>query len=117
MNYQESIIKSFKETFPHKTLKTISAETGIQMTRVFRIFNGAEMKLKEYEAFERILNRDKLRASRFDLFKKFQAALAGLAQTELDYLEIELNHILKIDRFINKPFLENLRSSNMAFAN
>ena len=34
------------------TLKKISADTGIQVTRVFRLFNGSTMKLSEYQIFQ-----------------------------------------------------------------
>lgn len=107
MNYQESILKRYREAFPDKTLKSISKETGIQMTRVFRIFNGYEMKLKEYEAFEVALRNGVLNESKFELFKKFQTCVLALADKDLAYLEIELNHILKVDNFVNKPFIES----------
>ncbi len=34
------------------TLKKISADTGIQLTRVFRLFNGSTMKLSEFQIFQ-----------------------------------------------------------------
>ena len=34
------------------TLKKIAADTGIQITRVFRLFNGSTMKLSEYQIFQ-----------------------------------------------------------------
>ncbi|MEX0798835.1 MAG: hypothetical protein WEB87_02765 [Bacteriovoracaceae bacterium] len=101
MNYQNSIINKYKKAFPGRTLKVISQETGIQMTRVFRLFNGAEMKLKEYEAFEASLRKGSLSDSTFSLMEKFQKFIDTASDTELSLLEIEFNHMLKIENFLN----------------
>ena len=37
------------------TLKKIAADTGIQLTRVFRILNGSTMKLSEYQTFNKLV--------------------------------------------------------------
>lgn len=105
-NYQDSIIRRFRSAFPDKTLRAISEETGIQQTRVFRVFNGAEMKLKEYEAFEKVLSKKSLEAPRFELLRKFQKCVSTLGEKEIALIELELNHLLKVDRFINKSFNE-----------
>ena len=34
------------------TLKKIADDTGIQLTRVFRLLNGSTMKLSEYQIFQ-----------------------------------------------------------------
>lgn len=49
---QKTIINQYQEAFPRDTLQEISRKTGIQITRVFRILNGSDMKVKEYEAFQ-----------------------------------------------------------------
>ena len=99
MNYQESILKRYKETFPKHTLKNISEETGIQMTRVFRLLNGAEMKLKEYEEFERILRESSLSKSRIYMLNQLQKCLDTISNGDLAFLETEINHLLKVDQF------------------
>lgn len=106
-SYQNTILKNFRKTFPNKTLKTISAETGIQMTRVFRIMNGSEMKIGEYEAFEKALLNDSLSQSQIALMKKFKSCLSFLSEKDLGFLEIEINHLLKTDLFVNRPYIEN----------
>lgn len=45
----------YKEKFPNDTIKNISTKTNIQQTRVFRIFNGAEMKISEFFALEKLV--------------------------------------------------------------
>lgn len=54
---QKEIIKCYRRLFPDETLKEVSHKTGIQATRVFRIFNGHEMRVSEYEIFERLIDR------------------------------------------------------------
>ena len=51
MSLQTKILNDFRQRFPTETLREIAALTDIQLTRVFRLMNGAPMKLEEYEAF------------------------------------------------------------------
>ena len=55
MELQQQVINNYFEIFgKEKTLKEISGHLGIQITRVFRILNGYEMKLTEYEKFKSV---------------------------------------------------------------
>ena len=58
MDIQKEILSQYKQTYPADTYQTISNKTGIQNTRVFRIFNGYEMKLSEYSRFVDVLGAD-----------------------------------------------------------
>jgi hypothetical protein len=51
MSLQKKILNDFRQHFPTHTLREIAALTDIQLTRVFRLINGAPMKLEEFEAF------------------------------------------------------------------
>lgn len=55
-NLQSTILKKYMSTEKKMTLKKMSLETGIQMTRCFRILNGSEMKLEEYEIIKKVIN-------------------------------------------------------------
>lgn len=55
---QKQLLLNYKTTFPDDTLKIISKKTGIQQTRVFRLFNGSEMKISEYKSFMSLLNQE-----------------------------------------------------------
>ena len=57
MNLQTSIIKRYKEVFPKDTIKMISEKTSIQLTRVFRLISGHEMKVSEFEKFENAIDK------------------------------------------------------------
>ena len=52
MTLQQKTLQRYRQLFPNQPLREISACTGIQITRVFRLFNGKIMKVGELEAFE-----------------------------------------------------------------
>lgn len=52
MNLQKTILSQYVLLNQEPTLKKISEDTGIQLTRVFRLFNGSVMKLSEYQVFQ-----------------------------------------------------------------
>lgn len=56
MTLQQKTLQRYRQLFPNETLREISARTGIQITRVFRLFNGKTMKVVELEAFERAID-------------------------------------------------------------
>lgn len=56
MTLQNKTISRYRQYFPNETLRETSARTGIQITRVFRLFNGKNMKVGELEAFEAAVN-------------------------------------------------------------
>jgi hypothetical protein len=52
MELQKIILGQYVLLNGDPTLKFISDDTGIQITRVFRLFNGSLMKLSEYQVFQ-----------------------------------------------------------------
>ena len=52
MNLQQSILNQYLELKGKPTLKVISQDTGLQMTRIFRLLNGSTMKVNEYQIFQ-----------------------------------------------------------------
>ena len=55
MSLQKKSLQRYRLFFPNDTLREVSARTGIQITRVFRLFNGKPMKVGELETFEQII--------------------------------------------------------------
>lgn len=53
MDLQMTILNQYMLLNNKPTLKKISEDTGIQLTRIFRLFNGSTMKLSEYQIFNR----------------------------------------------------------------
>ena len=52
MELQKTILEQYMLLHEQPTYKKIAKDTGIQMTRVFRIFNGSVMKLSEFQIFQ-----------------------------------------------------------------
>jgi hypothetical protein len=57
MTLQQKTIQRYRHFFPNETLRETSARTNIQITRIFRLFNGKKMKVVELERFEQIINQ------------------------------------------------------------
>lgn len=55
MSLQSRILKEYRQHYPQHTLREISLQTGIQLTRVFRLMNGSSMKLEEFESFSQAI--------------------------------------------------------------
>ncbi|MBF0206821.1 MAG: hypothetical protein HQK53_08005 [Oligoflexia bacterium] len=53
LDLQELTLKNHMKLHGNPTLKYIASDTEIQVSRVFRLFNGYEMKLSEYQKFKR----------------------------------------------------------------
>jgi len=85
MNIQKVILEQYMELFSEPTLKEIAADTGIQLTRVFRLLNGSAMKLSEYQIFqERVKVKMGLSASLEALAFECSMKLSPTAIKELE---------------------------------
>jgi len=60
MQLQQKILRDYRKCFPQDTLKEMNQRTGIQMSRIFRIMNGMEMKVTEYENMVQAISQEKL---------------------------------------------------------
>ncbi|MCP4914200.1 MAG: hypothetical protein GY909_13895 [Oligoflexia bacterium] len=58
MTMQENLIKEFRDTFTRMTLNELTNLCDIERTRLFRIFNGYEMKISEYEKIKACLTTE-----------------------------------------------------------
>lgn len=99
MKLQQSIIKKFKQTYPQKNLIEISKMTGIQKTRIFRIFNGSPMKLSEYEIFSTIISSKTINMLRF--IDTANECLQQLSSERLKKILLQMNHNLKVSAQLN----------------
>jgi hypothetical protein len=97
MSLQNKTIQRYRLFFPEETLREVSARTGIQITRVFRLFNGKPMKLGEFEAFEKAITSkmaDHPNYSRLTLLA--EEAFSSLSPTDLgkvvDYIERKISN-------------------------
>ncbi len=82
---QHAIISSYKEKYPTDKLRHISEKTSIQITRVFRILNGSEMKISEYEAFENCLEMDQKHT---DILEDLKSILSEVSHDKKSFLKL-----------------------------
>ena len=102
---QESILSLYLKSRGHPSLRKIAEETGIQLTRVFRLMNGYEMKLSEYLKFSSCLR--KTGDDTFDQFLQVaQTCVAELSPNCIEELKGQLERLIKLKilmRQIDRP--------------
>ncbi len=78
-------------------MAAISIDTGIQVTRVFRIMNGSKMKLNEYEIFKQRIDTKIVRKSTKTQLQNLVSEIQKkLSQKEILEIEVLLKRILRI---------------------
>jgi hypothetical protein len=112
MSLQNKTIQRYRLIFPEETLREISLRTGIQITRVFRILNGKQMKLNEFEAFENVIKfkiAEKSHCSQLN--RLIEDASSNLTNEEIgkiaDYIERKIQN-KKFSRTYIKPLFEDV---------
>lgn len=110
---QTTIIEQYQIHFPNETLKNISHKTGIQLTRVFRLFNGSEMKISEYETFKSILTS---RANQDEFQDLANECLASLSKTKLELLATQMKHQLKNASFSLSSKMSSTSTNHLELA-
>ena len=93
MELQKKIVQDYLLIYSNPTLKVISKDTGIQMTRVFRIMNGSRMKLDEYEAFKKSIDNRRGMSNLQKLIKDIQKSFSRI---EVEKLEQSLSQKLRL---------------------
>ena len=108
-NLQTSILSEYTNTFPKDTLKEISLKTGIQITRVFRIFNGSEMKISEYESFQNSLKQNTTNAQFIETASQFFIQSSNIKIKQITQL---MKNNLKLEKLRSSS--NNLNQCNLA---
>lgn len=85
MNLQQKTLNRYRQIFPNESLRETSARTGIQVTRIYRLFQGKQMKVKELETFETIItNRLKESPLQMKLNDLLETASYTLTAAEME---------------------------------
>lgn len=112
MNLQNKTIERYRLFFPRETLRVTSERTGIQITRLFRLFGGKAMRVQELESFEKVINEkiaENPNYSRLNYVVEEAAAL--LTNDELgkiaDYLERKVAN-KKFARTYIRPLFQDI---------
>lgn len=100
MDYQKSILTAFRQQYQDLTFKQMGDLTGIQSTRMFRLYNGYEMRLSEYEILEKLLRGPQHSLNRW---QNMIQEILGLSSAQ-EARELELS----LERLIYKKRLQEL---------
>ncbi len=102
MNLQSRILREYRELHPRHTLRETSKLTGIQLTRVFRLFNGHAMKLEEYERFHRAVHNVSDPGARAGGFRRATEEMArNFGPRELERVTAQLERQLSWHRCLH----------------
>ncbi len=83
---QSQILKKYMDLNGQPTLREICEDTGIQLTRIFRLLNGSEMKIGEYMTFKNRINKNFSGNSLQELGAQCDRLLSEEIKSELVYL-------------------------------
>ena len=105
MEIQNALLDKYMDLKDQPTLQTMSNETGIQKTRIFRLFNGSEMKLSEYLSFQREVIKVQGRST--SLEKTFHECESELSIQSLQEITALMNSLLYKSRLSKtRPFTQ-----------
>lgn len=97
---QSSLLQRYFELNNQPSFREIAQDTGIQQTRVFRIFNGQELKLNEYLIFKRRV--DELSGMGGDFWDIAQELQKSLSSTKLKLVMRKLQREIQYSRLSNE---------------
>lgn len=99
MTLQKRTLRQYMELRQNPTLKAIADETGIELTRIFRIMNGTKMRLDEWEIFNSIIV-----ASDNELEKLTRDCLRELSIEQLGEVRAVMQKKLSWSRAVDQAF-------------
>jgi uncharacterized protein YbcI len=97
---QQELILSFKKNYPNKTLKQVSELTGINLTRVFRIFNGNEMKISEFTIFNELVEKKTQKNFNSQIIQDLNKLILRLPENQLGRLSQNIKYELSMHQTI-----------------
>lgn len=115
MTLQQKTLQRYRQLFPNETLRETSARTSIQITRVFRLFNGKTMKVVELEAFESIINKKIGETPCYgNFYKIIEEASVVLTNKELTNLTETIARKISLKTF--SKFYQSTETENRSIA-
>lgn len=110
MELQKKILKQYMQLKSKPTLKEVANDTGIQLTRVFRLLNGAPMKLEEFQIFQkRVKELSGLTSTLEEVAYECALKLSVEAVKELELFLIRKIEIWKLTQ-ISLPAIETQKA-------
>ncbi|MBF0365869.1 MAG: hypothetical protein HQK50_09875 [Oligoflexia bacterium] len=116
---QERVLQYYIQVHKNPTIKFMAADTKIQISRLFRILNGHEMKISEFEKFQESIQKKaqlnhedykKQTGSSFDyLSAKGQNDIAKIVQRKAKLTAIHGGHHINDTNASRNVILSELR--------
>ncbi len=104
MNLQQSTLHQYRIHYPQHTLKEIAAKTQINLTRVFRLFNGSDMRVAELEAFNDAISNNGQQFLSHDHFLNLAKDFSMLSSNgPRKEIYLQMKHMLKNKLFLEPP--------------
>ena len=100
MERQQQIIEWFKLTYPNATLMKSVEITGINKSRLHRIFHQAPMKLFEWELFRHAIARKQNNLIDNKLEDAFEQCLICLGKRGKQQLLVRLQRLCQLTKII-----------------
>ncbi len=94
---QNEVLSEYVKMLGNPPLRVISENTGINMSRIFRLYNGSEMSLKEYQVFKNEMMRIKEISSLDDLIER---CLYKLSKDKLSKIVVDLERSLVVSSVV-----------------
>lgn len=115
MTLQQKTLLKYRTYFPSEPLRVTSARTGIQITRVFRLFNGMAMKVGELEAFEKAINQKiHQNPGHENLMTAVEDASATLSNSELNKITDYIQRKVKARHYSHRNSINKIESISIA---
>lgn len=109
MKLEQQTIQIYKKTFPFETLRETSERTGIQVTRIFRLFAGRKMRVQELEAFQRAIDlKNGTTKKPNELHTLIQELILTLDEGEMSYITDYL-----VRKLENKKYQSDITSHSI----
>lgn len=102
---QNQILSLYQQSHPNQTLREMSQDFGINISRVFRLLNGHEMKISEYEKIESVLSEREIKNP--DLFYLTKRCQENLSPKKINHLISEMEMALHCN-YVAKPMESSL---------
>ncbi len=89
---QNQILQLYRQRFPGRSTREMSKDLKINPSRVFRLLNGYEMKVSEYERVKEFLNENQIETP--DLYNLTRECEKYLSLNTLNNLIEEMRMLL-----------------------
>ncbi len=90
LHEQKLVLDEYMRLLNNPTFREMAKDSGIQLTRLFRIMNGMEMRLREYVTLKKRVEELTETSSLSELAFKCDTTLSSKAREELEHLMTRL---------------------------